>query len=144
MRKRRNGGCGKTAINSVLVLVLLAAALAGLFGPARADASPIHYRLWLAEPYDHPEQPGVPWCYFYYIYYYCDGTLSIVYPWGASRNQTGLDCCALTCSALGSNGQYGGPLSQTHTGNSSNVGVAKSWGLGVAYVTCINTIVLCD
>jgi RHS repeat-associated protein len=37
-----------------------------------------------------------------------------------------------------------GPVSETHTGNSSNIGLSKSWGLGIAYVTCINTLVICE
>ena len=45
-----------------------------------------------------------------------------------------------------SSGLYftGGPLSETHTGNSSNIGLSKSWGLGVAYVTCKNFLIIFD
>ena len=45
-----------------------------------------------------------------------------------------------------SSGVYGtgGPVSLTFTGSSSNAGVAKSWGLGGAYVTCTNVLLICD
>jgi RHS repeat-associated protein len=37
-----------------------------------------------------------------------------------------------------------GPVSETHTGNSSNIGISKSWGLGIAFVTCKNFLIICD
>ncbi len=45
-----------------------------------------------------------------------------------------------------SSGAYvtGGPVSGTFTGSSSNAGVAKSYGLGGAYVTCTNVLLICD
>ncbi|MCP4703652.1 MAG: hypothetical protein GY865_03500 [candidate division Zixibacteria bacterium] len=37
-----------------------------------------------------------------------------------------------------------GPVSQQHTGSSSNIGLSKSWGLGVAYITCTNFSIICN
>jgi RHS repeat-associated protein len=47
---------------------------------------------------------------------------------------------------LYSSGVYftAGPFSETHTGTSSNIGLSKSWGLGIAYVSCKNVLIICD
>lgn len=37
-----------------------------------------------------------------------------------------------------------GPVSETFTENSNNIGIAKSWGLGVAFITCTNTSITCN
>jgi hypothetical protein len=44
-----------------------------------------------------------------------------------------------------SSGVYvtGGPVSQQHTGSSINLGLSKSWGLRVAYITCTNFSIIC-
>jgi hypothetical protein len=37
----------------------------------------------------------------------------------------------------------GGPLSVTFTESSKNIGISKSWGFGIAYVTCFNIYISC-
>ncbi len=38
----------------------------------------------------------------------------------------------------------GGPISETLTGNSKNVGISKSWGAGAAFITCTNIDIICN
>lgn len=37
-----------------------------------------------------------------------------------------------------------GFVSETITGSSANTGVSKSWGIGGAYVSCINVLMSCN